>query len=723
MESRPFRAVRAAAVMSGLVAGLLLPLQTAPTAAAAEPHVDNPFVEADLYLNPDYTDQVETSMARTADETLRARMGALRFRPTAVWMDRIAAIHGGDDNSDRLSLRGHLDQALAQAEPGRPITATFVIYNLPGRDCAALASNGELPLTQEGLARYQHEYIDAITGVMGDPAYAGVRIVAIIEPDGLPNLVTNQLDPQCAQAKSSGIQVEAVRYALDALHALPNVYTYMDIAHSGWLGWDDNLRNTVDLYTEVAQGTEAGLASVDGFATNVANYTPSEEPYLPDPELRLNISGLPVRSSSFYEWNPVFDETDFAVALWDAFRARGWPETTGMLIDTSRNGWGGEARPTGPGAGDAVDTYVRASAVDRRGHRGLWCNVAGAGLGRAPQAAPAGHPEAHLDAFVWVKPPGESDGASQEVPNDEGKHADPMCDPEHITATAGKVPTGALADAPLAGHWFHEQFAMLIRNSYPAVPASADGTDTLAPSAPSGLRGLLTRSASVTLGWGAAVDDGVVAGYDIYRDGIEVTAGPVPDTTFTDAGLEPGTSYTYVVRARDEAGNVSAPSAPFTVTTQPDGAATGDLEVLHRDNDASPGNNAIRPGLSVRNTSSVPVDLSDVTVRYWFTRDGSSPVSVWCDHAVIGCGSLTYSVVETATPLQGADAFIDIGFTGGTLSPGAETGAIEVRVSKADWSDFDETDDHSHRSGSGYLAAPTVTAYLDGSRAWGSEPS
>jgi hypothetical protein len=69
--------------------------------------------------------------------------------------------------------------------------------------------------------------------------------------------------------------------------------------------------------------------------------------------------------------------------------------------------------------------------VDRLAHRGLWCNFSGAGIGAPPQAAPAGYAASHLDAFVWVKPPGESDGASKDIPNDEGKHADPMCNPDY----------------------------------------------------------------------------------------------------------------------------------------------------------------------------------------------------------------------------------------------------------------------------------------------------
>jgi cellulose 1,4-beta-cellobiosidase len=54
---------------------------------------------------------------------------------------------------------------------------------------------------------------------------------------------------------------------------------------------------------------------------------------------------------------PFGDELDYATALRDAFVARGFPSGIGMLIDTSRNGWGGPNRPTAaPAAG--IDAYV-----------------------------------------------------------------------------------------------------------------------------------------------------------------------------------------------------------------------------------------------------------------------------------------------------------------------------------------------------------------------------
>ncbi|KUL70441.1 MULTISPECIES: glycoside hydrolase family 6 protein [unclassified Streptomyces] len=723
-RKRRRRSAALATALAALMLGAAGQIAGQP-AAAAEAHVDNPFAGATFYVNPDYAELVDTSIGQTSDATLKAKMEKVKSYPTAVWMDRIAAVHGGEDNAGRKGLADHLDLALAQKKPGQPITATFVVYDLPGRDCAALASSGELPLTQAGLDRYKSEYIDVIADVMKNPKYQDIRITTVIEPDSLPNLVTNTSDPECAQAKSSGLYVKGVQYALDKLHAIPNVYTYLDYAHSGWLGWDNNLTQTVQQYTEVARGTAAGLSSVDGLITNVANYTPLEEPFLTNPD--KTVGGNPVKSGKYYEWNPNFDEVDFTRNVHRALVSAGWPASTGLVIDTSRNGWGGTARPTAESTSTTLDTYVNESKVDRRAHRGLWCNTSGAGLGQPPQAAPSGHSDSHLDAFLWVKPPGESDGASKDIPNEEGKHADPMCDPDYTASNAGNNKTGALPDAPLAGHWFHNQFLMLVRNAYPAVPTGGtDPGDTTAPTAPTGLLATAKTASSVSLAWTAATDNVGVTGYDVYRDGTRV-GSPSAGTTYTDTGLSAATAYSYTVRARDAAGNVSAASAALSVTTEAGGGGpdpAGGLKVSYKNNDSSATDNAIRPGLRITNTGSAAVDLTGVTARYYFTRDGgSSTVSAWCDYAAVGCSNVKLRVVPLTSPVAGADAYLEVGFSAGSLAAGRDTGDIQLRMAKSDWSAFDETDDHSRGTATTYTDAPAIPGYLGSVLAWGAPPA
>lgn len=444
---------------ASLLAGGML---SAP-AVHAEAHVDNPFVGATAYVNPDYAKAVDSSIAKVKNASLKSKMAIVKSYPTSVWLDSIGSIGGGAKNAGRLGLIAHLDAALAQKKANKPITASFVIYDIPGRDCHALASNGELPLTQEGLHRYKKEYIDAIASIFANPKYKDIRIVNVIEPDGLPNLVTNLSDSRCANAKYTGIYEDGIKYALNKFSSIKNVYNYMDIAHSGWLGWDNNRSAAILLYTQLIQGTTAGFASVNGFATDTANVTPLVEPNLPNPE--LNVGGQPIRSSKFYEWNRYFGEIDFTEALYKEFVAAGWPSNIGFIVDTGRNGWGGTQRPTAA-IGNDVNTYVNSGRVDRRIHRGNWCNQAGAGIGLPPAAAPGGH----LDAVLWIKPPGESDGSSRLIQNNQGKGFDKMCDPNFITADG--VLTGALPNAPIAGEWFHDQFVMLITNAYPAISGS-----------------------------------------------------------------------------------------------------------------------------------------------------------------------------------------------------------------------------------------------------------
>ncbi|MFL5274814.1 MAG: glycoside hydrolase family 6 protein, partial [Anaeromyxobacteraceae bacterium] len=347
-----FRVAAARAIAVALLAA-------AAPAARAQAHVDNPFTGATWYVNPDYAREVASSVANEPDASVAAQMRAVATYPTAVWLDRIAAIEG---TAGRTGLAQHLDAALAQRQGHVPITVVLVLYDLPNRDCAALASNGELAIASDGLQRYETEFIDPIAAVLSDPKYQDVRVVAVVEPDSLPNLVTNTGIAACAEAQSSGAYVKGVQYAIAKLHAIPGVYVYLDIAHSGWLGWPGNLGAAVSLYTEVVR-TAGGLDAVDGFITDTANGTPLAEPFL---SAAQTVGSQRVESTLFYGWNPYIDEADYAAGLYTAFVAAGWPSTIGFLIDTSRNGWGGPGRPALPSASPMIDTFVDGSRIDRR---------------------------------------------------------------------------------------------------------------------------------------------------------------------------------------------------------------------------------------------------------------------------------------------------------------------------------------------------------------------
>jgi cellulose 1,4-beta-cellobiosidase len=426
---------------------------TPPTSTPPGTKVDNPYAGARGYVNPEWK-------AKADAEPGGSRVSS---NPTAVWLDRIAAIEGTDSSSSNgsMGVRDHLDAALAQNAG----YIQFVIYNLPGRDCAALASNGELG--PNDLPRYKAEYIDPIAAIQADPKYAGLRIINIVEIDSLPNLVTNTSGQAggtatCDTMKANGGYVQGIGYALNKLGALGNTYNYVDAAHHGWIGWDSNFGPTADIMLQAAQAS-GNVNNVTGFITNTANYSALREPFV---QPTTTVNGQSVRQSKWVDWNQYTDELSFAQAFRTKLVSVGFNANIGMLIDTSRNGWGGAQRPTAASTSTDVNTFVDASRIDRRIHAGNWCNQSGAGLGERPTAAPA----AGIDAYVWVKPPGESDGSSTLIPNDEGKGFDRMCDPTYTgNARNGNSLSGALPGAPISGAWFSAQFRQLMANAYPAL--------------------------------------------------------------------------------------------------------------------------------------------------------------------------------------------------------------------------------------------------------------
>ncbi|GHJ38001.1 hypothetical protein Sm713_36100 [Streptomyces sp. TS71-3] len=341
---------QALALGSALFAGAALTVASGPANAAqsaAAARVDNPYAGAHPYVNPEWS----------AHAAAEPGGSAVSDEATYVWLDRIAAIDGV---GGAMGLRDHLDAAKAQGAD----LVQIVVHDLPGRDCAALASNGELG--QDDLAAYESDYIDPIADILSDPAYASLRIAAVIEPDSLPNLVTNAGGQAggtdaCAEMLQNGNYVKGVGYALATLGALSNVYNYVDAGHHGWLGWDTNLVPFAQTAYEAATTSGATPADVAGFAVHTANYSALHEPYF---SVTDTVAGASVRQSKWVDWNQYVDEQSFAQGLRQAAVSAGFD--SGMLIDTSRNGWGGSARPTGPGASTSVDTYVNGGRIDRR---------------------------------------------------------------------------------------------------------------------------------------------------------------------------------------------------------------------------------------------------------------------------------------------------------------------------------------------------------------------
>ena len=97
--------------------------------------------------------------------------------------------------------------------------------------------------------------------------------------------------------------------------------------------------------------------------------------------------------------------------------------------------------------------------------------------------------------------------------------------------------------------------------------------DTTPPSATGTLSGVAVSGVEIDLAWGAATDNIGVIGYRIERcQGAGCTqfsklGTTITDTSFQDTGLALNTSYSYMVRAQDAAGNLGPYSNVATATT------------------------------------------------------------------------------------------------------------------------------------------------------------
>jgi chitodextrinase len=256
--------------------------------------------------------------------------------------------------------------------------------------------------------------------------------------------------------------------------------------------------------------------------------------------------------------------------------------------------------------------------------------------------------------------------------------------------------------------------------STPIVITVADNGDREAPTVPGGLTASAITSTGATITWTASSDNNAVVGYDIVRPDGSVAA-TTTGVSHQLTGLTADTAYTFAVRARDAAGNVSAASTAVTFRTTP-GGVSGPVAVQQRGN-GSASANQIGATLAVVNRGATAVDRSTVTLRYWFTGDtANANYQVFCDWAVVGCANVRATVVKLPTARPGADAYLQVSFAAGSLAAGASTGDIQLRVAKSDWSTFNQADDHSYRVSSTLTDFDRVTAYAGGALAWGTEP-
>jgi len=123
------------------------------------------------------------------------------------------------------------------------------------------------------------------------------------------------------------------------------------------------------------------------------------------------------------------------------------------------------------------------------------------------------------------------------------------------------------------GRVFAASPATAMRQTLDEFAGTGVVTDTQAPTAPGSLTATAVSSSQINLTWTASTDNVGVTGFDVYRNGALVASST--SLSFSDTGLAASTAYSYTVKAKDAAGNVSAASNTATATTQSGTSGTG----------------------------------------------------------------------------------------------------------------------------------------------------
>lgn len=210
--------------------------------------------------------------------------------------------------------------------------------------------------------------------------------------------------------------------------------------------------------------------------------------------------------------------------------------------------------------------------------------------------------------------------------------------------------------------------------------------DTTAPSAPTSLTASGTTQTTTNLSWTASTDNVAVTGYDVYQDAT--LKATVTTTTYAVTGLTAATAYTFSVKAKDAAGNISASSNTVNVTTlsgsvsycASQGNSVADEKIgrvqFGTIDNPSTGGTGYTDFTSLSTNATRGTSYTITITPAWTSSAYSEGYSVWIDYNKDGdftdSGEQVWTkAASTTTPVSGSF----------TIPAGATLGATRMRVS------------------------------------------
>ena len=176
-------------------------------------------------------------------------------------------------------------------------------------------------------------------------------------------------------------------------------------------------------------------------------------------------------------------------------------------------------------------------------------------------------------------------------------------------------------------------------------------------------------------------------------------------------------------KATDANGNISTAVQRITVVQK--------LKIQAYNNTRRATVQSIDPRIMIENIGQTTLNLSDITIRYYYTVDGEKAQNFWCDYAEVNTAagdrkitSCVKGVLKKGVSKPGSDYYLEISFTSGagTLKPGEKV-STDNRFAKWDWTTYQQTNDYSfNASATGYVESNKITVYLSGTLVAGTEP-
>ncbi len=144
------------------------------------------------------------------------------------------------------------------------------------------------------------------------------------------------------------------------------------------------------------------------------------------------------------------------------------------------------------------------------------------------------------------------------------------------------------------------------------------GDDTTPPSVPTPVTATPMATTQIDVAWGTSTDDTIVAGYQLFRDSIQIATTTL--TSYTDTGLTASTTYTYTVVAFDIFNNFSSSSAPVSTTTfaNPPPAPVATSSESGAGGTRVPGPELVSFGITPGTESAVLAFKTELPVRFSF---------------------------------------------------------------------------------------------------------